>query len=226
RTLYGFALETAPADDDRLIAYLNAQPNRQRFHLLFRNCADFARSIVNFYFPGALGRSLVADAGISTPKHSAKLLVRYGRRRPELRLASFVIPQVAGERPSTRLRGVSESLVRSKKYVVPLVVLQPWAAATAAAAYLATGRFDPRRQAHEMCSPRVLSACMATARNPVSPDGDPAPPVLEAAGTPHAPHASVFRYISSSRAAAFAKPSRKSPAASPWANFTYPWPAW
>jgi hypothetical protein len=222
RTLYGFALETTPADDDRLIAYLNARPNRQCFHLLFRNCADFARGIVNFYYPHALGRSLIADAGISTPKHSAKMLVSYGRRRPELHLASFVIPQIAGEAPSTRLRGVSESLVRSKKYVVPLLVLQPWAAATAGAAYLATGRFDPRRQAHEVCGPLDLSACMATA-------GSAAPPVLDAASTPpvpHAPGASPFRTVSSTRTAVFPTTSRKPSPVLPWSNLTFLWPAW
>jgi hypothetical protein len=224
RTLYGYAIETTPADDDRLIAYLNAQRNRQRFHLLFRNCADFARSIVNFYCPHALGRSLIADAGISTPKHSAKMLVRYSRRRPELRLSSFVIPQIAGERPSTRLRGVSESLVRSKKYVVPLFVLQPWAVATAAAAYLATGRFDPSRQAHEVCGPRDLGVCMATAGSAA-----PAPPVLTAASAPYfsnTPAASHFRRVSSTRAAVFSTTSRKYASALPWSNFTYPWPAW
>lgn len=169
RTIYGFSVETTQADDERLIASLNSQRNRRRFHLLYRNCADFAHAIVNFYYPGALRRSIVADLGITTPKHSAKSLVGYGRRRPELMLAQFEIPQVEGSRRSTRLRGVSESLVRSKKYVVPLAILQPWVAGTAAVAYLTRGRFNPSRRSPMVCEPQKLPACVLTA-GPARPD--------------------------------------------------------
>ncbi len=159
RVIYGFALDTTPEDDQRLIEYLNARPNRTRFHLLYRNCADFARSIVNFYFPHALRRSIVADAGISTPKHLAKSLVRYSRRRPNLQARCFSIAQVPGLPRSTRLRGVNESLIRSKKYVAPLLLVQPWAAASAGAAYLVAGRFNPSAQPHTVCEPANLLAC-------------------------------------------------------------------
>lgn len=163
RTVYGFSLETTPEDDARLVRYLNSRPNRRRFHLLFRNCADFARGIVNFYYPRALRRSPIADAGISTPKHAAKTLANYCRRRPELRLLQFVIPQVPGGPPSKKVRGVSESLIWSKKYVVPLVVLQPWAAATAAAAYAVQGRFDLARLCETVCEPENLGSCITGA---------------------------------------------------------------
>ncbi len=159
RSIHGFALDTSPEDDLRLIEQLNSRPNSRRFNLLYRNCADFARSLINFYYPGALRRGILADAGISTPKHSAKSLVDYCRRRPGLRLRRFLIPQVPGMRRSTRINGVSESLVRSKKYVAPLLVLQPWVAATAAAAYLAKGRFNPAAQPQNVCTPEILTAC-------------------------------------------------------------------
>lgn len=161
RTIYGFALETTPEDDARLVRYLNSKPNRKRFNLLYRNCADFARGILNFYYPRALRRSRIADAGITTPKHSAKTLVNYCRRRPGLRLSQFVIPQVPGGRPSKKLRGVSESLVWSKKYVAPLLLFQPWVAATAAAAYLSKGRFDPARHCETVCEPGTLESCIS-----------------------------------------------------------------
>jgi hypothetical protein len=163
RTIYGFALETTLEDDARLVRHLNSKPNRKRFNLLYRNCADFARGIVNFYYPRALRRSRIADAGITTPKHAAKTLVNYCRRRPGLRLSQFVIPQVPGGRPSRKLRGVSESLVWSKKYVAPLLLLQPWVAATAAAAYLSRGRFDPARHCETVCEPGTLESCIAGA---------------------------------------------------------------
>jgi hypothetical protein len=163
RTIYGFALETTPEDDARLIEYLNSRPNSDRFNLFYRNCADFARGVVNFYYPRAVRRSLFADAGITTPKHLAKALATYSRRR-ELDLTRFVIPQIPGGPKSTKIRGVSESLVHSKKYVVPLVVLQPWIAGTAAVAYFTTGRFNPVPESDAVCSPGTLHECVAGLR--------------------------------------------------------------
>jgi hypothetical protein len=163
RSIYGFTIETTPEDDERLILFLNSQRNQKRFHLLYRNCADFARSIINFYYPHALRRSVIADVGISTPKLSAKALVSYCRHRSDLSLWRFVIPQVPGKRRSTKVRGVSESLIRSKKYVAPLLLLEPWAAAVAAVAYLTSGRFNLARQPQTVCTPGALAACMGTA---------------------------------------------------------------
>jgi hypothetical protein len=159
RAIHGYALETTPEEDDRLIEYLNSKPNKRRFHLLFRNCADFARGIVNFYYPGAVRRNLIADLGISTPKQSAKALVKYAKRHDDLELSYFTVPQIAGVPPSRKVRGVAEALIRSKKYVVPLVVLQPWVAATALGAYLTSGRFDPTRLAETTCTPESLGEC-------------------------------------------------------------------
>lgn len=162
RRIYGFFLDTTPEDDERLIAQLNERENVSRFHLLRRNCADFARDIVNFYYPRALRRSIVADFGISTPKHAAKSIVAYSRKRPDLRLTRFVVPQVGDVRRSRSLRGVNESLIRSKKYVVPLVLLQPWVAAASAVAYVSRGRFNPSGEEHAVCEPDTLRACLQT----------------------------------------------------------------
>jgi hypothetical protein len=166
RNIYGYALATTPEDDARLIRHLNSRPNQRRFHLIYRNCADFARRIVNFYYPRAIRRSVIADLGITTPKHAAKSLVNYSQRRPEVDSWHFAVPQVSGVRSSRKVRGVSESLIRTKKYVMPLVVLQPWVAASAAIAYLATGRFNPSRQVHTVCSPADLAACLTVSDDP------------------------------------------------------------
>ncbi len=165
RGIYGFALETTREDDERLIRHLNSRPNIKQFHLLYRNCADFARGLINVYYPRALRRSLIADAGITTPKHLGKSLVKYGRRRPELNLSHFVVPQVPGLRRSTKVRGVNESLVRSKKYLAPLLLVQPWLAATAGVAYLTAGRFNPDGHSHAVCEPAGLDVCTATPRS-------------------------------------------------------------
>jgi len=148
RATYGFQLETSPEDDDRLIRELNSAPNRRRFSLLFRNCADFARTMVNRYYPRAVRRSFLADAGVMTPKQVAKSLVQYGRRHSDLQISSFVVPQTPGNRRRSKaVRGLFESVVRSKKYAAPLAVFQPWIAGSMAVAYLTRGRFNPPRQA-------------------------------------------------------------------------------
>ena len=148
RAIYGFTIETSEQQDERLIALLNAQPNRTRYRSLTRNCADFVREVINFYYPKALHRNIVADLGISTPKQMAKSLVKFSSRHPELHSARFVVPQVPGTMPrSTVAHGVAESLLKSKKYVLPLVAVQPVLAGCVAAAYIGGGRFDPKRDA-------------------------------------------------------------------------------
>ena len=155
RKIYGFELETTEAQDDAIVAYLNARPNHAHFNLLFRNCSDFAREVLNTYYPHALHRILIADTGFTTPKEIAKLLVRYGHEHPDLRFSAFVIPQVPGKLGrSTPTRGVLESLVRTKKYALPLVCLHPWVAGTMGLAYLAAGRFNPSHYAETVYDPR------------------------------------------------------------------------
>ena len=163
RNLHGFYLPTTPEEDDRLIDHLNSMENRGRFNLLYRNCADFARRVVNFYYPGTTRRNILADLGISTPKGAARSLVKYSRKHPDLPLSHFVVSQIPGSRPSTKTRGVTESLIRSKKYAVPLAVFQPWVAVGAAAAYVSRGRFDPSRMPHAACEPTDLTLCLETA---------------------------------------------------------------
>jgi hypothetical protein len=160
RKIYGYALDTTPEDDERLVRRLNSRENSRRFNLFWRNCADFAREILNFYYPGAVGRNFIGDFGIMTPKHAAKALIRYSQRHPEGSVRHFVVPQIPGGRSSSKLRGVNESLIRSKKYVVPLVVLQPWVAASAAVAYLSFGRFNPGRHITTACEAAKVAACM------------------------------------------------------------------
>lgn len=146
RRIIGFQVATTEAQDDALIQALNAAPNKARFNLLFRNCADFVRDLLNQIYPRALRSSFFADFGLTTPKQVARTLVKYSKKRPELALTRFVIPQIPGSRSmSIRARGVSESLVKATRYVVPLSVVQPWIPVTLAAGYLVSGRFDPER---------------------------------------------------------------------------------
>jgi len=146
RRIYSFRVDTTEEQDDRIIARLNARPNRARFNLFFHNCADFARTVINWEYPHAIHRSFIADAGLTTPKQVAKSLVQYSRRHPELRLTSFIIPQIGGTASrSGKTRGVLESLLLSKKYAAPLVLLHPVIVSTLAVGYVTEGRFNPRK---------------------------------------------------------------------------------
>lgn len=168
RQLTVFKIRTTATQDDDLIRELNARPNKRRFDLLFHNCADFSRDIINSYYHGALRSSFIADLGLTTPKQIAKSLVRYSTQRPELELSAFVIQQIPGSRPDSRsAHGVLESLVKTKKYLVPLSVVQPWLPASFAAGYLVTGRFNPDRYATDRYEPIEIErrARLATSSN-------------------------------------------------------------
>jgi hypothetical protein len=157
RTSYAFGIETTEEQDDELIRRFNSRPDQRHFNILFHNCADFVRQAVDFYYPHAIHRSLIADVGIMTPKQAAKSLLSYGKRHRDLQFSIFVIPQVPGTIPRSRpVRGVLESLVRSKRYAVPLVsvaVLHPVIGGGLAFAWLDSSHFNPRRIAdHENSS--------------------------------------------------------------------------
>ncbi|RPH35396.1 hypothetical protein EHM92_06245 [bacterium] len=159
RRIYAFQFPSTVEQDDYLIRVLNSGKNRRRFNILYRNCADFARTTVNLYYPKAIRRSILADAAIMTPKQAAKSLVSYDRKHPAINLSQCIIPQIPGSKPRSKpVRGDFESLVRSKKYVVPLAVFQPFATGSVAAGYVFGGRFDPKRDAEPLSSPLAVRA--------------------------------------------------------------------
>lgn len=168
RTIYGFEIETTEEKDDGLIRKYNAEPNRDQFNLVTHNCADFARDLINFYYPKTLHRSLVGDLGVTTPKHIAKLFVRYGERHPELHLSAFVIPQVPGDiRRSKPVRGVAESVFRAKKYTVPLLVLHPVLTGCAVVVAIGGAHFNPAQDAMIFDPSRELEPPLAAAQRKV-----------------------------------------------------------
>jgi len=150
RTMYGFEIATTPEQDAALVRKLNSSPNESHFRMVSNNCADFAKDIMNFYYPKTLHRSIVADVGITTPKQMAKMLTRFNRRHPEIQYSRLVIAQVPGSMPrSFAVHGVVESFFKSKKYFVPSAVVSPIFAGCVFAVYVGTGagRFDPGRDA-------------------------------------------------------------------------------
>src|SRR5438445_6154207 len=147
RTTYGFRVATRPEQDDEFIRLLNSEANRESYRLLNRNCADFAKQVINFYYPKSIHRSIIADLGVMTPKQAAKSLAHFSKRHPEMQLTTFIIPQVPGLKRSKPVHGVIESLVLAKKYVTPVLLFHPFVIGTVEAAYWAGWRFNPTKGA-------------------------------------------------------------------------------
>jgi hypothetical protein len=166
RTSYAFQIETSPEKDDELIRLFNAKSNQGIYRLLSRNCADFVREIINFYYPGALHRGIIGDLGVTTPKQIAKCLVRFSKHHPQLQSTSFVIPQVPGAVKRSRpVRGVVESAFKAKKYMAPLLLWHPAIVGCFAAAYFTgSSGFDPARHALVFDPRRDLEPPMSAQR--------------------------------------------------------------
>jgi hypothetical protein len=148
RTIYGFEIETTPEQDAQLIVKFNSQPNVERYNFVKRNCADFVREVIDFYYPRAVHRSLIGDLGVTTPKQIAKMLAKYGHHHPELESSNFLVPQVPGAVGRSKpIHGVLESVMAAKKYMVPVVVLHPYIGGGLLAEHFLHKGFDPGRNA-------------------------------------------------------------------------------
>ncbi len=144
------ASRSKPARSRTRLSCSDSMAGRTRSHydVLFANCADFARTVLNFYAPHAVHRNFFADAGITTPKQVARSLVGYAKKHPIVELSSFQIPQIPGSIQRSRpADGVAEGLIKSKKYLVPLAIMSPVVTGSIAVVYLAEGRFNPKRGA-------------------------------------------------------------------------------
>jgi hypothetical protein len=148
RRIYGFQIQTTAEADERFMDKFNDSRNEGHFNLLFHNCADFSKALLNVYYPHSVHRNFFVDVGITTPKQVARSLTKYADRHPELTFSTFMIPQVPGRiKRSHPIDGVMESVVKSKKYVVPLAVLNPEVTAGLVVAYLTDGRFKAPKDA-------------------------------------------------------------------------------
>jgi hypothetical protein len=142
RRTYAFRFATTRAQDEALIAMVNAHSNKSHFNLEYQNCADFDRFILNSYFPDRFHRKFFPDAGMTTPKHVAYALERYARKHPdETQLTVVEIPQVPGYRhDSVNDRGVDESLIMDG-YVIPIAIVNPYIAGGMLVDFLINGRY-------------------------------------------------------------------------------------
>ncbi|MGD0938353.1 MAG: hypothetical protein ABR905_01490 [Terracidiphilus sp.] len=169
RSIFAFRFETTEDQDDAFIAWMNDRTNRSHFNLLFNNCSDFARLVLNFYFPGAFERSVFPDAGMTTPKQLAHKLERYARKHPETQLAIFEISQIPGYRRRSRTnKGIAESLATTT-YAVPIALLNPYLAGGLFVDYLVRGRYHVIPKHPQLLAPDNLMALTATAPSAENP---------------------------------------------------------
>jgi len=141
RRIYALRFNTTPRQDNALIVKLNSEPNRSHFSLVRNNCADFAASILDFYFPGAFHRRLLPDADITTPRQNSWELVNFAKMQPEIALTVMEIPQVPGSRRrSRRDRSVAGALLAGGE-IAPVAFLSPPLAAAVGVDYLIWGRY-------------------------------------------------------------------------------------
>jgi hypothetical protein len=189
RTIHGFQIDSTPEQDQRFIAIFNDRRNVGHFNLLFHNCADFSRVVLDTYMPHAIHRNFIADVGLMTPKQVARSLVKYGNKYPEVNMTAFVIPQVPGTMPrSHAVDGVAESLLKSKKYLLPLTILAPEVTGGVVVAYLADGRLKlpkgtPVFQIGDAEQSGSPESAVASPREPMTSGADRAAP----AATPAMP---------------------------------------
>lgn len=158
RRIYAFRFDTTEQQDDALIAALDSHKNVSHFNLIYSNCADFARKLMNRYFPHTFRRTIFPDAGMTTPRQITYKLVRYAKKHPELGLAVFEIPQVPGyRRMSHSNKSVAGSLVTTA-YAVPLTLVNPYLAGAILVDYLVRGRYPLIPQDVTVLAPEKLEA--------------------------------------------------------------------
>jgi hypothetical protein len=163
RRLWGYSLETTPEQDEEFVAMLNAQANVHQYRLRDNNCADFVANAVNFFYPGAVKRSGSADLWMMSPKQVARGVWRYGESHPEAGLRVIEIPQIPGELPRSRpLRGATDMLLKTKKYLAVEIAIQPEAVLAMWMMYLHGGRWQIGRGS-EVVTPEDMLRMTQTA---------------------------------------------------------------
>lgn len=173
RRIVAFRFATTEEQDDTLIAEMNDSRNHTSFNLLYENCADFARRIMNEYFPQTFKRTIFPDAGITTPRQIASKLVKYASKHPDTELAVFEISQVPGYRRHSRSnKSVSASLI-TRGYALPLAMVNPYLAGGIFVDYLLRGRFSRIPDHPPVLQPDQLSELGASPQPLRHPAGAP-----------------------------------------------------
>jgi len=144
REIYIFQVHTTVEQDERFVREFNARANVDHYNGLSRNCADFAKLVVNTYFPHSAHRDFVNDFAMTGPKAIARSFTRYAEHHPELDLHVLRVEQVPGTyKRSSDCHEGTEQTVRSLKWLVPITLVEVQAVPVLAATYFFTGHFNP-----------------------------------------------------------------------------------
>ena len=150
RSLHIFVVDTTLEQDLKLIAEFNTLSNENHFNGFTRNCADFTKRIINAYFPNATHRDYLNDFGMTSPKAVARTFTHYAEHHPEAHFHVLHFAQLPGTiKRSSECRAGTEQLYRSKKLLVPMLVLGSHELPVVAASYLLTWRFNAERAFEE-----------------------------------------------------------------------------
>ena len=149
REIYIFEVHTTLEQDEAFIRKFNARPNVNHYNGFTRNCADFAKLVVNTYFPHSAHRDLLNDFGMTGPKAIARSFSHYAEHHPQLEFHVIRIEQVPGTyKRSSDCREGTEQTFRSLKWLLPMLILGTHEVPVLAASYLLTGRFNPDHEMH------------------------------------------------------------------------------
>ncbi len=143
RDIYLMSVATTPEQDAKFILAMNSSKNVQDFSTTWHNCSDFAREIMNTYYPHAVHRDVANDFTMTTPKALAQSFTYYASHRPELLFSVTKYPQVSGPiRRSLDVRHFTEKGLISRKYYLSMLLTKPEVYAAFAVPYLLTGIYS------------------------------------------------------------------------------------
>ncbi len=158
RSIYIFAVKTTVQQDMDLVARFNAMPNENHFNAFIRNCANFTEGVINTYFPNAAKPDYINDFGLTSPKAIARSFAHYAERHPASEYQVLHFAQLPGTiKRSTVARDGTEQLYRSKKLLIPMVLVASHELPVFAASYILTGRFDPEHEFEQHSSERATA---------------------------------------------------------------------
>jgi hypothetical protein len=171
REIYIFEVDTTPERDEQFIREFNARANVNHYSGYANNCADFARLVVNTYFPHSTHRNVLNDLGITSPKAIARSFTHYAQHHRELDLRVIRIEQLPGTyKRSSDSHEATEQLIRAKKWLLPTLLVSYQAVPVFAASYFLTGRFSPDHEVRK--HPSEEAALLTNQLDEAKQDGD------------------------------------------------------
>jgi hypothetical protein len=124
RSIYSFRIQTTLEEDLQLMEAINAVPNKSRFNMFWRNCADMPRALLKIIFPD-MTRNF-NGLGMMTPKGLAMEVVKRAQFHPEETFLISKFSQIPGTfGRSTENLFPLENAYKNKVYAIPTLLFAP-----------------------------------------------------------------------------------------------------